>query len=284
LLLGDTERSEFSEARACLERWGEVAVFESIDRAASALADGTVVPEVIAVAQSFPGQFSQQAIDRLRRGAPLARIVGLMGSWCEGEMRTGTPWPAVVRTYWHQWSARCDRELSQFAEGGCGSWTLPATATEEERLLVNAAQRWPPRAGLVVISTFSPVMAEWLSSVCRARGWATLWQRAPATVTVKGATAALFDGSDLGRAEEEDLRRLAAALDPAPVIALLGFPRVDDCRRAQSAGAAVVLSKPLAINDLFWALDATDCLPVSQTPSVRRSSAAHSSPLPLPNG
>ena len=99
-------------------------------------------------------------------------------------------------------------------------------------------------------------MAEWLSAACRRRGLATLWQRAPSADRVTGAAAAIFDASDLADDECADLQRLAAALRPAPVVALLAFPRAEHCRRALSAGAAAVLSKPLAVEDLFWQIDA----------------------------
>jgi len=68
---------------------------------------------------------------------------------------------------------------------------------------------------------------------------------------VEGAVAAIFDGGDLGPNQCDDLRHLADTVHPAPVVALLAFPRMEDYRRARSSGAAVVLSKPLALNDLW---------------------------------
>jgi CheY-like chemotaxis protein len=85
---------------------------------------------------------------------------------------------------------------------------------------------------------------------------ATLRQRTPSADRVTGAAAAIFDASNLSQDESADLKQLAAALTPAPVIALLAFPRAEDYRRALSAGAVAVLSKPLAVEDLFWQIDA----------------------------
>jgi CheY-like chemotaxis protein len=255
LLLGDTDRHEFGAARSCLDRWGDVQAFRDVAAAAEAMAAGQVVPDVIVVAEAFPGQFSHRAVDQLRRQSPFARVIGLMGSWCEGEMRTGTPWPGVARTYWHQWAARCDRELRRLAEGQNCAWMLPPTATEEERLLADLTHPWPPRRGLVVIRARSHEMTEWLSAACRSRGYATVWQRAAAAARVEGATAALFDTAELNENENGELRRMVATLDPAPVIVLLSFPRADDSKRALSAGAAAVVSKPLAVDDLFEAME-----------------------------
>ena len=255
LLLCHADRAEFEQARTVIEAWGAVLEFAEVGSAVEALADGRIVPDVIVVAQAFPGQYSHQAIDRLRRLAPLARVVGMMGSWCEGEMRTGSPWQGVVRTYWHQWTARGGRQLRRLTQGRLCSWTLPPTATEEERLLADTAEVWPPRQGLVVIHARSNETTQWLTAVCRMRGFATVWQRPRGVARINGATAAIFDGTDLSEDECDDLHHLAATLHPTPVIALLAFPRIDDHRRAVSAGAAAVLSKPLLVDDLFWELE-----------------------------
>ncbi len=275
LVLGDTTRPEFRETRACLGRWGTVVECSDADSAAAALSEGSFSPDVIVAAQAFPGQFSHQTIDRLRRSAPLARVVGLMGSWCEGEMRSGSPWPATVRMYWHQWPAHGDRQLRLLAMGQPCSWALPLTATEEERLMADAALPWrlptcatawnkqcrgqisepallvPSSGTLVAIRSHSREMADWLSAVCRSRGLATIWQRDPVFARVEGAAAAIFDGTDLCNEECDALRRFVIALRPAPVIALSSFPRIEDHGRALSAGASVVLSKPLLVEYLL---------------------------------
>jgi CheY-like chemotaxis protein len=269
LFLGDALRPEFQESRVCLNAWGAVAEFIDPDIAAAALAENRVSPDLVVVAQSFPGQFSHQMIDRLRRLTPLARVLGLMGSWCEGEMRSGSPWPATLRTYWHQWPTRCNRQLRRLATGRSCSWALPPTATEEERLLADASSRRPGIAdsradltdsgadipvcpgGPVVIHSPSREMADWLSAACRDRGLSALWQRDSALARVEGASAGIFDAADPCDDQCDSLRRFAAALRPAPIVALLSFPRIEDHQRAMSAGASVVLSKPVAADDLL---------------------------------
>ena len=255
LLVGDTERSEFRPAGAALCALGRVTSVPDADSAAAALAGGDVAPELIVLAQAYPSQFSLEAVDRLQRLAPLARMLGLMGSWCEGEMRTGKPWPGAVRTYWHQWLPRCDRQLARMSRGECSVWELPVTATEEERLLLAADEPLSARQGVIAIYTWPIEMDDWLSAACRGRGLSTVWLRPPRAARVEGATAAIFDGSDLRGEEFDELQHLAATLHPAPIIVLLDFPRIEDHSRARSAGAAAVVSKPLHVDDLFWELD-----------------------------
>jgi len=255
LLMGNVDRAEFHQARAVLDSWGRVVEVADVQSAATAINHGAIVPDVIVVAQSYPAQFSHGEIDRLRRLAPLARVLGLMGSWCEGEMRTGKPWPAAIRIYWHQWPPRCHLQLQRLQQGRCTEWGLPITATEEERLLLSAEPRAADRQGLIAIHTSSSIMEDWLSAALRGRGYSTVWLRPPRLARVEGAAAAIFDGSHCRCREFDELKLLSATLTSAPIVALLDFPRIDDHRRALSAGAVAVLSKPLHIDDLYWQLD-----------------------------
>ena len=261
LLVGDAERSEFREASATLDALGHVTRVANTALAETALRDGRLVPEVIVLAQAYPAQFSHASVDRLRRLAPLARILGMMGSWCEGEMRTGKPWPAALRIYWHQWTARCTQQFDFMRRDECSAWGLPITATEEEQLLMAAERPIEPRQGLIALFTRRYEMEDWLSAACRARRYSTVWLRPPRPARIDGATAAIFDGSDCRGDELAALKRLATTLGPlprieaVPVIALLDFPRIEDQQRALSAGAAALMSKPTRVDDLFWQLD-----------------------------
>ncbi|MGD0900705.1 MAG: hypothetical protein ABR915_22970 [Thermoguttaceae bacterium] len=254
LLVGDTNRSEFRRAREVLDALGRVRHAPDAAAADAVLADPQWAPDLIVIAQAYPGQFSQAAVDGLRRRAPLARMVALLGSWCEGEMRTGRPWPGVIRLYWHESFARCCRQLRRLVEGRTSAWDLPATATEDERYLAAARTPWPKRQGLAAISTRRLEMESWLAAACRECGYATVWLRPRSIARIEGAAAAIFDVADGGEAELADLRRLAAQIAPAPLVALADFPRIEDVERLEAAGAAAVLSKPLHVDDLVWAL------------------------------
>jgi DNA-binding NarL/FixJ family response regulator len=292
LLLGDVERPEFQAEEERLGRWATVCRLADASEAAEAILAQRITPEVIVVAQSFPGQFSEQAIERLRQLAPVARVLGLIGSWCEGEMRSGLPWPATARTYWHQWPARSERQLARLASGQPCAWALPPTATEEERLLAAAGEgergrgeegetrrqgdketnglhpeaqsscfpisvppRLAPCHSAIVVHSASFEMWEWLAAACQSRGFSAVWQPAGTSIRVRGAAWGIFDATDLGPGERDALEKMAARLRPAPVVVLMSFPRVEDRKRALSAGAAAVLSKPLLAEDLWAEMD-----------------------------
>ena len=107
---------------------------------------------------------------------------------------------------------------------------------------------------LVVIHSRSREMAEWLSAACREHGTAAVWQRDSTFARVEGASAGIFDSAGPNDDQCNSLRRFATALRPAPIVALLSFPRIEDHRRALSAGASTVLSKPATLEDLLAAL------------------------------
>ena len=211
LVLGNVTRPELRDAWPCLHELGNVAEFADAGRAAAALAEERFSPDVIVVAQAFPGEFSHEAIDRLQRLAPLARVVGLMGSWCEGEMRSGSPWPATARTYWHHWPVRGRRQFRGLAAARLCSLALPLTATEEEHLLADVADGHPeqeamPTGGAVVaIRSRSVEMADWLSAACRKHGWTTNRQCDSLLEWPEGTVAGVFDLADLGDHEWECL-------------------------------------------------------------------------------
>jgi hypothetical protein len=214
--------------------------------------------ELIIVAQSRPGAISEHHVHRLRRAVPLAGIVGLLGSWCEGETRTGRPWPGVPRLYWYEFPTWWQRQLALRAAGQCPDWARPVDfgfrisdcGSRDHNIQHPASSfqhRAPVSSGLIVIQTSQRDTADALSDVFRRAGFATVWQRPGLCAgIVRGATAGIWDGGQLDEREVEDLALFSRTLlsDAAPVIALLDFPRRDRVDRALQLGANAVLGKP----------------------------------------
>jgi len=226
--------------------------------------DGGLPPvHGIVLAQTYPDQFSVVAIDRLRKLAPLARLIAILGSWCEGEPRSGHPLQGVIRIYWHQAAVRLRREFAGGADGTRrvpatfetegSAWRLPATASDEERLLAAVHLPLPKGNGLVAIWTRLPEMEGLLSDACRRGGYATVWLHPRQPARVQGAVAAVYDGALLDAAGLAELSQLTAAVSPARVVALLDAPRIQDVRPARTLGATV-LAKPFRVDELLYLL------------------------------
>ena len=108
LLVGNSEHPEFAVALCWLRAHLELTVSAGLDLALQHLR-AQENPQLILLVQSRRNEISQHQIEQLHRTAPLARLVGLLGSWCEGEVRSGEPWKGVQRIYWHQWTPQLRR-------------------------------------------------------------------------------------------------------------------------------------------------------------------------------
>lgn len=255
LLVGDYENREFRDAVDYIHDMADLKKCDSIGSALVQLANENWSPAAIVVAQERPGKSSASEIEQLHAAAPLARLVALLGSWCEGETRTGQPWPGVTRVYWHRAIPQLEDLLQAISHGSNSAWNMPRTATEAERLLHNAAKPISPRDGFIVISTETPTAFEALAEACRVKGYSAVWQASHQSLKVEGAAAVLCDLNRLNDNQLEKVKALVAEIKPVPVVALLGFPRWEDRQRLIQAGVASVISKPFLLDDIYRHLD-----------------------------
>lgn len=256
-LIGPIDHQDFREAAALIR-----------DSARSAIAAG-ISPELVVICQARPGQISQHEVESLQRRWPLAGIVTIAGSWCEGEIRTGRPWPGVKRFYWYEFPAWWRLQLAQRSAGLCPDWSRP-TSDALRRLAIHNR-----RCGIIVLSAANRHIADALAEVLRYAGYATVWHPPgrPTTI-VRGAIAGIWDGGQLNDREAEDLAAFCHTLarDAASVVALLDFPRRDRYEVAQQLGAAAVLGKPWINTDLIATIEAlaNRDAEVPPTPTQRR--------------
>ena len=214
-------------------------------------------PELIVIAQSRPGVFSTRQVEALRRAAPLAGVVALLGSWCEGETRTGRPWPGVHRLYWYEFSTWWRRQRARHAAGLCPQWLLPANAAPRRSDCGSIGSDRGSRKlhkGVVVVRTpcreTAIALADALDLGCYATAWHAPGRSRP---LIHGAMAGVWEGGQLDDAEAADLNAFCRELRgaDAPVIALLDFPRRHNADRATDIGAAKVLGKPWSNAELI---------------------------------
>ncbi len=225
-----------------------------------------IEPAVLLVPREWPGQTPPTELDQLAARLPLTRICSVADSWCEGEQRSGKPWPGGVRAYGHQFASRAGRELEHLARWEASAWALPVTAAEDERLAVDV-----PRADesgqlvAVVAAAFEAGAA--LADACRALGYRACQVRDPSGVVVPDVQAVVWDTTASLAADCAAIARLASSFPHAPLVAVLGFPRTDEIAAARAAGVAQVVSKPFLLADLQWHLQAA----IARRPSTAGS-------------
>ena len=256
-IVGDWQQPEFAAAIAWLQTRARCAAFLT---AKDAVGTESSCPAAIVVAQSRPGQFSRQDIERLHAAAPLARLIALVGPWCEGEARSGRPWPGVVRVSWRSWSSQLPRELG--IGQSATAVRLPRTTTEAERLASTVAglRRQPASNFKAAICTANRSEYESLREALAVLGMTAVWWQPAQQVEESQVNVMLVDGW-----------KSAPGYVPAmpPCVLLLSFPRPQDIDRADALGIAAVVARPLLLADLAATLD--DVMPEA---AVRRESAA----------
>ena len=85
LLIGDFEGAEFASIEESLSASCQAKRAQNIAIAISQLGAGNLPFDAIVLAWPHPGAFSAWEIHRLRKAAPLARQLAVLGSWCEGQ-------------------------------------------------------------------------------------------------------------------------------------------------------------------------------------------------------
>lgn len=249
MFVGDAQREEFRDTAAWLIGRGAVAAGD-VTKGLAIVREG-FAPALIVVAEAWPGRYSANDVEELRRAAPLARLVRLLGTWSEGEGRTGKPWPASTRGNWQRWNGVRPTDLSRLSQ--------PVTANENDRLLrvcvPEASNFHAALSQVIAIYARSRESAESLDDLFSQRGWNAIWIRSVNAAVPGNVDCAVFDARNNSAGELKALAALREALGEMPIVALVGFPRVDDLERFKAAGAAAVVSKPYLAEDLQWQIE-----------------------------
>lgn len=242
-LVGEVDHSDFRDAIELLR--GSAQIVREVE-----------LPELIVVAQSRPHTIGHNQLQQLQRTAPLAGFAALLGTWCEGETRTGRPWPVAARFYWYEFPAWWRRQLQLHAAGRCPDWLRPTTQLIRQCVPFQSQSR----SRLIVLRTVRSDNADALADVLNQAGHSTVWQRHDRQrMQTRGAYTGIWDGGQLNETEAADLEAFCKQMsrDGAPVVVLLDFPRRDRVERAYEIGAGAVLGKPWINHDLLDVVEAT---------------------------
>jgi len=223
--IGDTTQHEFRDSLAWMREYCDLSTCGSIESACQLIAASDDLPQAIVVGQIRPGEFSPSEIERVRLRVPNARLLRLLGGWCGGELRTSCDPLELTTVYWHQFFTMLADDLRS------------ASATETV-------------TGLVVIRTLSHDAYDAISGICDSFGHSTVWVQPDHPSFATQAFAGIWDCRNSISADSESLAEFVRRLTPAPVIAMLGFPRREDSDIAFSAGVGAVVSKPYNNDDL----------------------------------
>ncbi|HEX4130524.1 MAG TPA: hypothetical protein VHZ24_10795 [Pirellulales bacterium] len=253
LVAGDADRDEFRELLGPLHAQASVTRCASVADAMDWLAASQHAADWILLVQSRPREFTTADIVALNRRAPLARVVLLVGPWCDGELRTGSPPAGVVRVAWHRWQAAWAEQQRSCERGQCPSWALPATVTDEERVLaeLGGASDRCARRGLAIIVSSCAEMAHMLADACARCGMNAVTARADTPPIATPPAVLIWDVPDGGDAALHAALRRWTDRWSVPALVLVNFARPEHHAAWRSSGATAIMRKPLLLDELL---------------------------------
>jgi hypothetical protein len=253
VVLGDSDLQQFAAPLHWLKQRKSLQHFHTVAEAERFLATNACAGQVITVAR--PGRFTTGEIETLHALAPMAPVVALVGAWCDGETRSGKPWPGVPRVAWHAWRSAFSQLWGDKPQKR--SLWLPRLATDLDRLIAQPALPCCPSGHLLFVRSSDHRLAEILVMAAEQQGWRAIHVHEEQLATQDAAEAWIWDWSPSAADEALRLRAARVAHPQARVVALLDFARPEAAALAETNGANAVLGKPFSLADLFEALAAT---------------------------
>jgi hypothetical protein len=203
------------------------------------------MPELILFAEPQPATYHQSQVETLRRHAPLAQLVVVAGTWCEGELRTGKPHPGVLRLYWHEFAHWWHLEAHEV-----GAWRPcldgpmnPRSCRVEKSIEISIA---------IHATTWAAYEA--IAASLSACGANCRWVRG--FQVPKSGEIGVWDGGQLDASEWQRLEGFATSIRQkyGSLVVLLDFPRKEHISRLKTLGCEVVFGKPCIVAEVVAAI------------------------------
>lgn len=268
LAIGDADRAEFRDVVPSLRAHATVASVHSL----MDVAQVNDPPNVCLLLQAVPGEYSARDLESLLSRWPLTRFVTVAGALCEGETRTGRPWPGQLRIYWHEFPGWWSLQVARLAAGQCPEWGWPRTSREDDLLRHAPPFELPRIDGLIgVAASRWNDAARLLLDIVRDAGLNGCRLSVDDRTQVAGLRAVLWDDDDPVGAWRVDFDRLRDCWPGTPIVALLNYPRCEDRTLVENAEGAypggAIVAKPYDIDTLLSTL----VLVTNRARSVRKT-------------
>lgn len=213
--------------------------------------------DLVVIAQSQRNQLFARDVEKIQSMFSNTPVIGLLGSWCEGETRSGTPFPGVTRVYWHQWQGRYERFVDQLAAAGITSWHAPRTSSVADQIATNALLRKKSREiEYIGISAWTRPQFDMLADATRHFGWNACWvERAKWDAETCGTISAICVEADSWSGDlNKRVKWIRSEIPDTPIVLLLNYPRESELDEIRSAGVSEVVSKPFELHELQSAI------------------------------
>ena len=214
--------------------------------------------QLIVLAQSRRDQISQSLVDLLRAEMPEVPIVVLLGSWCEGENRSGKPLLGVNQVLWHQWESRFERFCIQVNDGMTSDWHVPLTASVSDRVRDFSPDQEISRELIgkrILVSAEDSTTFESISDMLNIYQCVALWaQPQRPEFCSAGIDAICVDGNGFSSELTNRIAKLKTEFEGSSIMVTLNFPRKQDLASLSALGVQEVISKPYTHNEFLLSL------------------------------
>ena len=245
-VIGDANRSEFKYALSDISNGAYVCYASSL----KLFFRLSPSPDVVVLLQSYPGEYCSEDVEKIIQVNPIAAVILITSSWCEGERRTGYPIKDAIRVPWYDFRLWFERQKTLFDSGRLSQLSLPLSASDAQRAELDSQFAFPARTDDVFwILSDSAVERETLSRFCSSLG-STVWSG--------GMTAALPEESQLAQPTRivafpdylsddvfEKVTQLKACYPGAAVYVVVYQPRIEEIESLRQNGADIILSPEL---------------------------------------
>ncbi len=254
LLTGDYWHPDFRQIVSSFEAPVTLVPIEKIESVSGGDFD------LVVVAQSRRDQFATLDIEKIQEMFANTPVVDLLGSWCEGEVRSGCPFPGLIRVYWHQWQGRYENFVVQLAESDVTDWHAPRTSSVADRVLTSVestkTQTRSATVNFVGISAWHQDQYEMLADAARSFGWKPCWvERAVWDAESSSAISVVCIEAD---SWSPNVRKrvdwIRSEIPATPMVLILNYPRADELESIHAAGISKIVSKPFELIDLKSAI------------------------------
>lgn len=244
LVVGDLQRDDFWSVRRSFVDGYDTTVAKP--QAAVGL---TMVPDLCVLLQTYADEFSHEDLLKLQAQWPLLSLVLVVGAWSEGERRSGRALPGIPRVAWHEWDTYWQAELARIELGELPTWLLPATASDEERILSRTQAH--PILGCVVVVADRRESRRALADLFCDNGCRVIATTLADQCSVTGADRVIWDVTDARLLSADAVAQLRRKFGNAPITALVTFPRPEDAALASSLGIEQLVGKPYSTESLL---------------------------------
>ena len=186
------------------------------------------------------------------RGTP---IVSLLGSWCEGERRSGTPLEGVIAVCASQFRGRLRRFMDAKDSNDPAIWNEPLTATPADSVRhyrVDGSLADKIRDAEVLVLGESAASTAAIADALKLYGVRAVTSR-NADVSLQ-PDIVCFDIQAINSSTIDEIRSATEACPQSWFIAVCGFPRRQDHVELASLNVRSVVSKPFLHVDLIEAI------------------------------